>query len=321
MKPVVALVGRPNVGKSTLFNRLTRTKDALVDDFPGVTRDRNYGNVKWEDKEFTLVDTGGFADGDMDVFAPQIREQIDQAVGDSDAVILLMDGRDGLSPFESDMIAMFRALKKPVFYAANKIDGPEQEKNLYEFYELGLDRLYPLSSAHGYGVHDLLDDLMACFPEIEVPLDETGEQAIKVAVVGRPNVGKSSLVNRIIGENRLLVSNIPGTTRDAVDTMFEIDGQSYLFIDTAGIRRKGKVSKKIEKFSVIKALKSLDRCDVALILIDSEEGVTEQDITVAGYAYDRGRGCILILNKWDLVEKDAHTSKNTGKASGIQPSF
>jgi len=304
MKQVVALVGRPNVGKSTLFNRLTHTKDALVDNFPGVTRDRNFGNVRWDGMEFTLVDTGGFADADQDVFAPQIRMQIQQAVEDADAVILLMDGKNGLSPFDTDLIDLLRPLPKQVFFTVNKIDSPEQEENLHEFFKLGIETLYPLSAAHGYGIHDLLDALVDTMPkDLPAPDSDQTEDVIKVAVVGRPNVGKSSLVNRIIGENRLLVSDIPGTTRDSVDTVCEVDGRKFLFIDTAGIRRKGKVSRKIEKFSVIKALKSLDRCDVALILMDASEGITDQDMTIAGYAYDRGCGCMLLLNKWDLMKK------------------
>ena len=306
MKPIVAIVGRPNVGKSTLFNRITRTRNALVDDLPGVTRDRHYGDATWAGVDFTLVDTGGFIGEDEDLFAPEIRFQILQAIEDSDAIILLLDGKGGITPFDEDVVKILREVKKPVFYGVNKIDGVEQEVKLYDYYSLGLEKLYPLSAEHRYGVSDFLDDIVQVLPETVGP--ETDDM-VKLAVVGKPNVGKSSLINRILGQKRLVVSDIPGTTRDAIDSVCEINGNSYLLIDTAGIRRKKKVSKKIEKFSIIKALKSLERCDVALILIDAYEGITEQDVTIAGYAYERGCGCILLLNKWDIVEKDSKTEK------------
>jgi GTP-binding protein len=308
MKPIVAIIGRPNVGKSTLFNRITRTKDALVDDFPGVTRDRHYGDANWNDVEFTLVDTGGFTEGDD--FADEIRFHVHQAIEDADMIMLLLDGKEGISPFDKDILNLLRGIEKPIFYAVNKIDGAEQEIYLSEFYQLGLEKLYPLSAEHRYGLTDLLDGMTGALsdsaPESK---DDQTESMIRLAVVGRPNVGKSSLINRILGENRLLVSDIPGTTRDAIDSVCKLNGKSYLLIDTAGIRRKGKVTRKLEKFSIIKALRSLDRCDVALIVMDAEEGVTDQDISIAGYAYDRGCGCVLLLNKWDLVEKDSKTVK------------
>ena len=306
MKPIVAIVGRPNVGKSTFFNRLTRTKDALTDDSPGVTRDRLYGNVNSDGFEFTLIDTGGFAEADEDMFAPQIRVQINQAMEEADAVIFLLDGKSGLSPSDRDMAAMLRPVSKPVFYVVNKIDDIGQESRLYDFYSLGIEPLYPVSAEHGYGVSDFLDDLISVLPK---PVPESSEEIINVAVVGRPNAGKSSLINRMLGEERLVVSEIPGTTRGAVDSLCNRNGKIYRFVDTAGIRRKGKVSQKLEKFSVIKALKSLERCDVAVIVMDAEQGVTEQDITVAGYAHERGCGCLLVLNKWDLMEKDSRTIK------------
>jgi GTP-binding protein len=306
MKPIVALVGRPNVGKSTLFNRLTRSRDALVDDFPGVTRDRNYGDAEWEGIAFTVVDTGGFSGQVDDRFADAIRQQVFLAIEDADAVVMLLDGKYGLSPFDNDIVGHLRSAAKPVFYAVNKIDGPEQETVLADFYGLGLDHLYPLSAEHRYGLIDLLDALVATF----TPAEEPAREEIKLAVVGRPNVGKSSLINRLIGQERHLVSDVPGTTRDAIDSVIVHNHKHYRLIDTAGIRRKGKVSQKIEKFSVLKALRSLDRCDVALILIDASEGITDQDISVAGYAYERGCGCIFLLNKWDLVEKDQRTAKH-----------
>ena len=308
MKPIIAIVGRPNVGKSTLFNRITRTKDALVDDFPGVTRDRHYGDAAWNDVEFTLVDTGGFTEGDD--FAEEIRYQVHQAIDDADVILLLLDGKEGVSPFDQDVVDVMRTVDKPIFFAVNKIDGAEQEVMLSDFYQLGIDYFYPLSAEHRYGLNDLMDDIVESLGQFAGgPAEESDQNQIKLAVVGRPNVGKSSLINRILGEKRLLVSDIPGTTRDAIDSVCRMNDQNYLLVDTAGIRRKGKVSKKLEKFSIIKALRSLDRCDVALIVMDAEEGVTDQDIAIAGYAYDRGCGCILLLNKWDLVEKDSKTVK------------
>ncbi|MBT8370419.1 MAG: ribosome biogenesis GTPase Der [Desulfobacterales bacterium] len=306
MKPIVAIVGRPNVGKSTLFNQITRTKDALVDNFPGVTRDRHYGDASWNNVEFTLVDTGGFTAGDD--FAEEIRLQVQQAIDDADVIMLLLDGKGGISPFDQDMIDILRTVSKPVFYGVNKIDGVEQEIFLADFYQLGLNTLYPLSAEHRYGFVDLLDDVVDTLIGLGIEQDEDiAGKLTRLAVVGRPNVGKSSLINRILGEKRLLVSEIPGTTRDAIDSVCKLGGKSYLLVDTAGIRRKGKVSKKLEKFSIIKALRSLDRCDVALIVMDAQEGVTDQDVSIAGYAFERGCGCILLLNKWDLIEKDDKT--------------
>ncbi|MBW2054226.1 MAG: ribosome biogenesis GTPase Der [Deltaproteobacteria bacterium] len=318
MKPIVAIIGRPNVGKSTFFNRVTGTRKALVDNFPGVTRDRHYGDATWDGIGFTLVDTGGFPDQDKDDFAHKIRFQIIQAIEDADVIILLLDGKHGISPFDEDIVKILRELTKPVFYAVNKIDGVEQEGKLYEFYSLGIEKLYPISSEHRYGISDFLDDLTSVLPE--TLSDEAGEM-IKLAVVGKPNVGKSSLINKILGQKRLLVSDTPGTTRDAIDSVCKINDTSYLLIDTAGIRRKAKVSKKLEKFSIIKALRSLDRCDVALIVIDAYQGITEQDITIAGYAFERGCGCIFLLNKWDIVEKDTKTALKYYEELRMQAKF
>ncbi|MEK6193278.1 MAG: ribosome biogenesis GTPase Der [Deltaproteobacteria bacterium] len=309
MKPVVAVIGRPNVGKSTFFNRVTRTRAALVENFPGVTRDRIYGDAQWNDVDFTLVDTGGFTEAG-DEFNPQIKFQIEQALQDADVIVVMLDGKAGISPFDSDIINMLRSVTKPVLFAVNKIDGIEQEDRLYEFYSIGVEDLYPLSAEHSYGINDFLDHLVEALSDIIAgQAREESEESVKVAVVGRPNVGKSSLINRILGEKRLLVSDIPGTTRDAVDSFYKTGDTLYRLIDTAGIRRKGKVHKKLEKFSILKALKSLDRCDVALIVLDAHAGVTEQDVTIAGYAYERGCGCIFLLNKWDVVEKDSKTAK------------
>ncbi|MDA3898673.1 MAG: ribosome biogenesis GTPase Der [Desulfobacteraceae bacterium] len=306
MRPVVAIVGRPNAGKSTFFNRITRTKDALVDNFPGVTRDRHYGTCTWNDIEFSVIDTGGFSTGDDDNFSSLSRDQVHQAISDSDAVILLLDGKGGVSPFDTELIKILRDLSCPVFYAVNKIDSYEKEDNINEFYSLGIDTFYPVSAEHGYGIPDFLDTLVSTFP---ASVTEEDTDTIKIAIIGRPNVGKSSLTNRLLGENRVIVSDIPGTTRDSIDTACEFNGRQYLLIDTAGIRRKKQVSEKIEKISIIKALQSIERCDIALILIDAHEGVTDQDVKIAGYAFERGCGCIFLLNKWDLVEKDDKTLK------------
>jgi len=302
MKPIVAIVGRPNVGKSTLFNRITRRKDALVDNYPGITRDRQYGDAKWDEKAFTLIDTGGFINDKTEKFAEAISYQVREAISDADIIIAVLDGKSGVLPSDEDIIQMLRGIEKPVFYVVNKIDGIEQEDRLSDFYSLGIENPYSVSGEHGYGIPDFLDDLTRTIPGMET---EEKDDMIRLAVVGRPNVGKSSLINKILGEERLLVSEIPGTTRDAIDTVCAVNGKSFLLIDTAGIRRKGKVRKKIEKFSIIKALRSLERCDVALIVIDAEEGITDQDITIAGYAHDRGCGCVFVLNKWDAVEKNS----------------
>ena len=306
MKPIVAIVGRPNVGKSTLFNRITRRRDAIVDDRPGVTRDRHYGDAEWDQRAFLLVDTGGFVSGDADQFAVSIRHQVEQAVIQADAVVLVLDGKGGISPFDRDLVRWLHTRERPVFYTVNKIDGPDQEQQLYEFYALGVEPLYPVSAEHGYGMTDLLDALVAVLPQASAEQDEA---SIRVALVGRPNAGKSSLVNRLVGQERLVVSDTPGTTRDAVDTVCVRDGRSYRLVDTAGIRRKSKVDLKLEKFSIIKALQSLERCDVALVLLDAGLGVTEQDIKVAGYAHDRGCGAIFVANKWDLVDTTVTTPR------------
>ncbi len=320
MKPIVAIIGRPNVGKSTFFNRVTRTKDALVDNFPGVTRDRHYGDASWNDLEFTLIDTGGFVEGDQ--FSDAIQFQVHQAVEDADVIIILLDGKEGISPFDRDIVQMIRIVSKPVFYAVNKIDGPEREAHTSDFYSLGIGPLFPISAEHGYGVGDFLDALVAAFSSLaKRAIQDAADDSIALAVVGRPNVGKSSLINCILGEQRHLVSERPGTTRDAIDSVFRVDGKSYLLIDTAGIRRKGKVTERIEKFSIIKALRSLNRCDVALIVLDAAEGITDQDISIAGYAFDRGCGCIFLLNKWDLLEKNSYTAKNYLNELRMQAKF
>ncbi|WP_299980990.1 ribosome biogenesis GTPase Der [Desulfobacula sp.] len=308
MKPVVALLGRPNVGKSTLFNRIIRSRQALVDDFPGVTRDRHYADALWDDIEFTVIDTGGFLSSDDDYFASQIKEQLTVAADQADVLIFIMDGRAGLSPYDRELADFLRRMSKPVFYLINKIESTKQYDELSEFYSLGIDQFYKISAEHGIGVGDFLDDLMEALPEYEQD-DDDDESLIKIAIVGRPNVGKSSLANRLFGEQRLVVDEKAGTTRDAIELSVEHRGRQFILVDTAGIRRKGKVTQKIEKFSILKALKTLDECDVALILIDSDEGITDQDITIAGYAEDRGCGALFLLNKWDLLDKERKNIK------------
>ncbi len=306
MKPVVAIVGPPNAGKSTLFNRLTKTRNALVDDSPGVTRDRLYASAAWDGTEFDLVDTGGFYIEDKEEFAEKTHDQLRRAIAEADAVILLFDGAYGISAYDRDLADLVREFDVAVFCAVNKIDNPEREENLYDFYSLGIESLYPVSSAHGHGLTALLDDLAAVLPETKP--EKTGEP-VKMAVLGRPNVGKSSLINRILGQERIIVSEIAGTTRDTIDTLCEVNNRPYLLIDTAGLRRKAKVKQRLEKYAVAKAVESLDRCDIALIMLDAEAGITEQDVRIAGYAYEKGRACIFLLNKWDLVEKNDRVFK------------
>ncbi|MBU1343749.1 MAG: ribosome biogenesis GTPase Der [Proteobacteria bacterium] len=308
MKPVVALLGRPNVGKSTLFNRITRSRQALVDDFPGVTRDRHLADAKWNDVEFTVIDTGGFLSSDDDMFAAQIKEQLTAAADQADVLIFIMDGREGLSPYDRDLADFLRRMSKPVFYLINKIENYKQEEDLSEFYSLGIDHFITISAEHGIGVGDFLDDLVKVLPKYE-PVEEDDESRIRIAIVGRPNVGKSSLANRLFGEPRLVVNEKAGTTRDAIELSLEHDGRQFVLVDTAGIRRKGKVTNKLEKFSILKSLKSLDDCDVALILIDADEGITDQDITIAGYAEDRGCGALFLINKWDLLDEERKSVK------------
>jgi GTPase len=302
MTPVIVITGRPNVGKSTLFNRLSRSRTALVDDRPGITRDRLYKTIDYQGTKITIVDTGGFDDTGRDPLLDKMNEQIEAAIGDAERLLFLVDARQGLMPGDTEIAAILRKTGKKVFLAANKIDSPEHEHLASEFHALGLGEVYPLSSAHGYGLRDLMDQVVEGLEENRET--EEDRHAIRVAVVGRPNAGKSSLINRMLGTERLVVSDIPGTTRDAVDTPFSYGGRDYILVDTAGIRRKARVREKIDRFSMIKAVKSLDRCHVAVVLIDAVEGITEQDARICGYAFDRGRGLVTAVNKWDLVKRD-----------------
>ncbi|PLY11666.1 MAG: ribosome biogenesis GTPase Der [Desulfuromonas sp.] len=302
---IVAIVGRPNVGKSTLFNRILGQRKAIVEDYPGVTRDRNYAEVTRYDKPFTLIDTGGFEPDTREEILAQMRTQSQLAVEDADVILMVMDGKEGLNPADREVVGALRRSGKPVLFVVNKVDGERDEEMASEFYGLGIDAFHTVSAEHGRGVRDLLEELMTLIPE--PTRDDQGSEDVRLAVIGRPNVGKSSLVNRLLGFERVVVNPLSGTTRDSVDSPFVYNQKRYQLIDTAGIRRKGKVSVVTEKYSVVQALKAMDRADVVLVLVDAEEGVTEQDLTVAGYAHEKGRAVVLVVNKWDLVKKDERT--------------
>ncbi|HPL64628.1 MAG TPA: ribosome biogenesis GTPase Der, partial [Syntrophales bacterium] len=298
---------RPNVGKSTLFNRIAERKKAIVIDEPGATRDRNYAEASWNGRSFIVVDTGGFEPVSTDRMLVQMREQTNLAIEEADIILFLMDGREGLVPSDQEIAGILRRTGKRVYYVVNKIDGPRHEALTGEFYRLGVDRIFSISAEHGLGIGELMSEAAESIAAVEEKGEEGEEERIRIAVIGRPNTGKSSLVNRILGIERAIVNPAPGTTRDPVDTPFEFNGKPYLLIDTAGIRRKSRISLKLEKYSIMEALRILSRSDVALILIDAEEGITEQDAKIAGLAFERGVICIVLVNKWDLVEKDNST--------------
>jgi GTP-binding protein len=295
--PIVAIVGRPNVGKSTLFNRLLGGRRAIVDDMPGVTRDRLYGEFEWCGRRFVLVDTGGFEPSGTGIMA-QVRAQAEQAVAEADAILLLADGKEGLTPADAEVARLLRqGASRPILLVVNKVDAASQTALAADFYRLGFDPVYPISAEQGQGIGDLLDAVASAIPDTGETADETG--AITVAVVGRPNVGKSSLVNRILGTERVVVSAEPGTTRDAIDTRFSYQGRDYILVDTAGIRAKGRLGRSVERYSVSRALAAMHRADVALILVDGVEGVTDQDTKIGGEAHEAGCASILVVNKWD----------------------
>lgn len=305
-KPVVAVVGRPNVGKSTFFNYVAGKRISIVEDTPGVTRDRIYTDVEWRSKTFTLIDTGGIEPYTEDKIMQQMKRQAELAIDTADVIIFMVDAKDGMTASDKEVGSMLRKANKPIILAVNKVDRVgEPPPEVYEFYNLGLGDMVTISSVHGLGMGDLLDVVFEHFPEDTG--EEYGEDVIKVAVIGKPNAGKSSLINKILGEDRVIVSDIPGTTRDAIDTYFEKDDQKYVFIDTAGIRRKSKINENIEKYSIIRSWTAVERADVCVIIIDAQDGVTEQDTKIAGYAHDNGKASIIVINKWDLVEKDTGT--------------
>jgi GTP-binding protein len=303
-KPVVAIVGRPNVGKSALFNRILGRNLAIVEDMPGVTRDRNYADAEWDGKQFHLVDTGGFEPESEDPMFMKIRDQTTLAIEEADYIIFLMDGQEGLLPADLEVAQRLRAAGKPVLYAINKVDGPRHEGLLPDFYRLGVETLIPLSALHSSGFSDLMDELAKILPDSpSVPEPGEGTRVPpRIAIIGRPNVGKSSFINALMGEDRMIVSAVSGTTRDAVDSLYRYYGREYVLVDTAGIRSRGRISQGVEKYSVMRAMKGVDRCDVALVLLDAAEGVTEQDERIVGIAHEEGKGIIIILNKWDLVQ-------------------
>lgn len=308
MKPVVAIVGRPNVGKSTLFNKISGQRISIVEDTPGVTRDRIYSDASWLDKHFTLIDTGGIEPNTKDEILSQMRLQAELAIDMADVVVLMVNVADGVTANDMDVAAMLLKAKKKIILAVNKVDNiGDPPMEFYEFYNLGLGDPIAISSTHGLGVGDLLDEICANFPE-DADTSENDDE-IKVAVIGKPNAGKSSLINRILGENRVIVSNIAGTTRDAIDSHFEKNGDKFLLIDTAGMRKRKKIDENVEHYSVVRALAAVDRSDVCVIMLDANEGVTEQDTKVAGYAHEQGKACIIAVNKWDAVEKDDKTMK------------
>ena len=305
-KPVIAIVGRPNVGKSTIFNRIVGERVSIVEDIPGVTRDRIYSAGEWLNHEFNIIDTGGIDIGD-EPFLTQIRQQAEVAIDEADVIIFMTNGRDVVTAADEEVAKILYRSNKPVVLAVNKVDNPEMRSDIYDFYALGFGEPFPISGTHGLGLGDLLDEAAQHFPKIEE--DGYDEDTIRFSLIGRPNVGKSSLVNALLGQERVIVSNVAGTTRDAVDTPYSKDGKDYVIIDTAGMRKKGKVYESTEKYSVLRALRAIERSDVVLVVLDGEEGIIEQDKKIAGYAHDSGRAVVIVVNKWDAVKKDEKTMK------------
>jgi len=303
--PVLAIVGRPNVGKSTLFNKLLGERKAIVDDSPGVTRDRNYGEAEWAGRKFQLIDTGGLdtdAEGGLE---ESVQKQSRLALREADVILFLLDGKGGLNPLDREAVGLLRKEDKPVLFAVNKIDSRQRADNLYEFYALGIDPLFSISAEHGLGISDLMDEVVQQFPNAEESDEKTEEKApLRISVVGRPNVGKSTLINRLLGFERSVVDSTPGTTRDALDTPFKLEGEPCLLVDTAGIRRKARINDRLERFSVSHSLRSVDRGDLVIHILDGVEGVTDQDAQILSYACQRGKALLLAVNKWDVVSKN-----------------
>lgn len=317
-KPIVAVVGRPNVGKSTFFNKVVGQRVAIVEDTPGVTRDRIYADAEWCGVHFALIDTGGIEPDSKDIILSQMREQAKLAMAAADVILFMVDGKDGLTAADREVAMMLMKTGKKVILTVNKVDKPMLPEDFYDFYELGLGEPIAISSVNMLNLGDLLDLIVESFPE---DADKEEEEQIKIAVIGKPNVGKSSLINEILGEKRVIVSSIAGTTRDSIDTPFEKDGEKYLLIDTAGIRRKSKVNENIERYSVIRAIAAIERCDVCLLMIDAAEGITEQDKKIAGAAHEAGKGIVVVVNKWDLIEKETNTMRNFRKEIAKELTF
>ena len=317
-KPLVAVVGRPNVGKSTFFNKVVGRRVSIVEDTPGVTRDRIYAEAEWKGIHFALIDTGGIEPDSKDIILSQMRHQAEMAMDTSDVILFMVDGKEGITAADREVASMLMKTGKKIVLAVNKIDKAELPDDFYDFYELGLGEPIPISAANMLNLGDLLDEIVDSFPE---GAGTEEDDSIKIAMIGKPNVGKSSLVNRLLGEDRVIVSPIAGTTRDSIDTPFEKDGEQYLLIDTAGIRRKSKVNEDIEKFSVLRAVAAIERCDVCLLMIDAQEGITEQDKKIAGIAHEAGKGIVVVVNKWDLLEKDNHTMNDFKKEIARELTF
>jgi GTP-binding protein len=306
-RPVVTIVGRPNVGKSTLFNRIAGKRISITEDTPGVTRDRIYAECEWLDNHFTLIDTGGIELNTTDTIFSQMRVQAEIAIDMADVILFMVDGKEGVTAADMEVAQMLRKSKKEIILVVNKMDKFVNDNNVFEFYNLGIGEPVSISSSEALGIGDLLDEIISKFDET-MDVDDD-DDSIKIAVIGKPNAGKSSIINRIIGENRVIVSDVPGTTRDAIDTKFERNGQKYTLIDTAGIRKKSKISETVEKYSVLRAFTAVERADICILVIDADKGITDQDIRIAGYSHDNNKGMIIVINKWDLIEKDNSTFK------------
>lgn len=311
MSNIVAIVGRPNVGKSTFFNRLVEKREAIMDDMPGVTRDRHYGYAQWTGKYFTVIDTGGYVTGSEDKFESQIRKQVEIAVEEASAIIFMVDCRDGLTGFDKDFANVVRKFKKPVFIAANKADTPDKSILTSEFYGLKLGEVYPISAENGSGTGELLDDLVKIFPQ--PGLEDPDAGIPKIAILGRPNVGKSSLLNVLLGQERSIVTDEAGTTRDAIHSRYKMFGNDFILIDTAGIRKKSKVHEDIEFYSVLRSLRALEECDVCIVVIDAQRGLESQDVSIIALAQKQGKGIVIMVNKWDLIEKTTKTADTIRK--------
>jgi len=306
-RPVVTIVGRPNVGKSTLFNRIAGKRISITDDTPGVTRDRIYAECEWIDNYFTLIDTGGLEPNTTDTIFAQMRVQAGIAIDTADVILFMVDGKEGATAADVEVAQMLRKSKKEIILVVNKMDKFVNDNNIYEFYNLGMGEPIPISSSEALGIGDLLDEIISRFNE--TVNTENDNDSIKIAVIGKPNAGKSSIINKIIGENRVIVGDVPGTTRDAIDTEFESNGQKYTIIDTAGIRKKSRVSEAVEKYSILRAFTAVERADVCILVVDADKGITEQDTRIAGYSHESKKGMIVVINKWDLINKDKNTFK------------